>query len=382
MAQSYFAQVSPGLEEVLRAELKRLGARKLSTVEGGVSFQGTRKHLYRVLLKSRIASRVYWSIAEGGAPNSKALFERVIRAPWTTLFTPSDEPLRLAIRVSLSGQTVFQGTGEVEALVLAGIERALRSQREVCSAEWSDPTLGIERVLVRLHGGRVTIRLDAAGELLHRRGWREVEGQAPLRPTLAAAMLELLQWDEVEPLIDPMCGAGTIPIEAARIASGRSPRLWRHYACTRWGNFDEAAWETELSEGDLSRVTAPFHAHIFASDLSPEAIASTQQHLTTAHEMVNVNVSDVSDLAPPAGAPGLLLVNPPYGLRVKEGNGLKRLLNRFAQDHRWAGWRLGLIYPRQLTPPMTMGLVATELARFQHGGLPVWVWRYTRLEAD
>ena len=124
--------------------------------------------------------------------------------------------------------------------------------------------------------------------------------------------------------------------------------------------------------------TSPeLHSSIFASDLLAESIATTQSHLLAAGEMIQVWRCDAREIEPPCAASGLILINPPYGLRVKEDDTLKAMLSAFARDvERWKGWRLGLIYPRQLTPPQTSGLKATELARFQHGGLPVWVWRY------
>ena len=377
MAQEYFAQVSPGLEELLRQELKRLGARKTSIQEGAVEFQGTRKHVYRVLLQSRLASRVYWTIATGSAPNAKALFERVVKAPWKSIFNTMGDPISLAVRVSVSASPAFGGTGEVEQLVRAGVDRALGNER-VNHCEWVDEGPHRERLLVRVHQQRITLRLDCSGSLLHHRGWRRVEGKAPLRPTLAAAMLELLKWNKEEPLIDPMCGSGTIPIEAVRCASGRSPRLWNSYACHRWQVFDQAVWEAErasLTPEPTGEVL--FNNSIYAIDRSTEAISQTQQHLNAAGALCHVSVGDVNQLLPPSDVPGLILVNPPYGLRVAEGEGFKTLLKRFAMDERWFGWRLGFIYPRQLTPPMLPELEMTELARFQHGGLPVWVWRCT-----
>ena len=168
-------------------------------------------------------------------------------------------------------------------------------------------------------------------------------------------MLTLLEWRPDEPLYDPMCGSGTIPIEAALWASGRSPRLWERYACHAWATFDREVWRRELEA--LSAPSASvFHPSIFASDIDPEAIALTQSHLLAAQEMVNVTTLDLRKIErPPIDRPGLLLFNPPYGLRVREGLELKHLLQHIA-THReeWLGWRVGFIYPRQLTPPQAV----------------------------
>lgn len=387
MSQAYFAHISPGLEPLLKDELRSLGARKLKIDEGGVHFQGTRKHLYRILWWSRLAHRVYWTLAEGTAPNTHALFERVTKIPWVEIFGAHPKALKLAIKVSLGHHAELQGTGQVESIAYRAIERALEGSRPLSSAHWSDPSTEVARVLIRLHDHRVSIRLDACGSLLHKRGWRTIEGLAPLRPTLASAMIKLLEWDPQEPLIDPMCGSGTIPIEAAKLASLRPPRLWSDYSCTHWAQFDPQMWENE--RGYVSRnqgeISTNFHQHIFASDLSSEALSATQTHLTAAGEMVHVSLQDALTLSPPSEQradtqEGLILFNPPYGLRIREQDVLKTFLNHFAEaKNEWKGWRVGLIYPRQLSPPATPGLVARELARFQHGGLPVWVWRYEHL---
>ena len=385
MAQHYFAQVSPGLEALLKNELKSFGARKIKLEEGGATFQGTRKHLYRVLNQSRLANLIYWTVSEGTAPNTHALFERVMKISWKDIITPAEEALRVSIRVSLSRHPEFQGTGEVESIVFRAIERSLESTRKVSSALWNEERMQSHlRVLVRIQDHRVTIRLDTVGCLMHKRGWRQQDGEAPLRPTLAAAMLKLLKWSTDEVLIDPMCGSGTIPIEASLMAAQASPRFWSRYACHDWLNFDEELWQAEVSEVTSDQQGTKFHNHIYAFDVNPEAIALTQSHLTRSQQMVQVSQGDVRHLdAPNQHQSGLILVNPPYGLRVNEGEETKSLLRNFAEHkERWENWRLGMIYPRQLTPPAPQGLVGKELARFQHGGLPVWVWEFSHLKNE
>lgn len=384
MSQRYYAQVSPGLELLLKDELKTFGVRKLKLEEGGVHFEGTRKHLYRTLQWSRLANLIYWTVSEGTAPNSHALFEKVMKVPWRTIISEHSDPLYLSIRVSLARHPEFQGTGQVKSIVYRAVERSVEKIRTIRSAQWSDPDKTHHlRVLVRIEDHRVSIRLDAAGCLLHKRGWRQSEGTAPIRPTLAAAMLRLLEWSPDEALIDPMCGSGTIPIEAAFISAKCPPRQWKDYACHQWYGFQPDLWETERGQSTIQQDVSShnrYHSHIFASDQSTEAIALTQQHCSQAKQMVQISCESVDKLNPPQvdQSSGLIIFNPPYGLRVGEGDETKRLLRRFATHRQlWQGWRVGMIYPRQLTPPAPQGLVARELARFQHGGLPVWVWQFT-----
>ena len=186
----------------------------------------------------------------------------------------------------------------------------------------------------------------------------------------------------------PSMGAGTwIPAteDTGRPSKGNNyhPNRNRFYPSRMYESwtFDEELWKLETLGNSNAQRDNQFHSHIYAFDINPEAVALTQSHLSLSQQMVQVSQADVRQLeVPDQHQSGLILINPPYGLRVSEGEETKSLLRNFAeQREKWQHWRIGMIYPRQLTPPAPQGLVGKELARFQHGGLPVWVWEFSHL---
>jgi putative N6-adenine-specific DNA methylase len=275
-----------------------------------------------------------------------------------------------------------------------------------------------QRVLARLDGDHLTLRLDAAGGLLHKRGWRTTDGPAPIRPTLASACLAALNWSPHEPLLDPMCGAGTFTIEAARAALALPPRLTGPkgdpLACQHWPHFEADLWHTARRTpppwpwGEPTQ-SAPI-AGALASDLSARSLELTRTHLALA-------LSDLTDPTNHNGAPtehttlwrvaraptdattalpellkgageapsGLVIVNPPYNLRVSGGGAAPgetgdaaRELLRALKHHLPPGWRAGVLLPTDypITPPSTLS--CDPALRFSHGGLPVTLWRLQR----
>ena len=434
MSQRYFLQVAPGLEHLLRAELKELGARRLEQLEGGVELEGTKKHLYRALLWSRLASGVWLTLAEGRAPNPNALFDRARRVPWGDLCT---QGCHLSIRCVTRARG-GQGASQAESVVRRAVETTLEAAGlplppeapwapPSSTAPWDPAAPVTQRLLVRLDGDLLTLRVDAGGGLLHKRGWRRADGPAPLRPTLASACLAALSWDPSEPLLDPMCGAGTFTIEAARAALSLPPRLTGAlsaegeaegeaegggeeagpFACQRWLTFDKALWAEELSAPrpwPWARGSAP-PAGALASDLSARSLELTRDHLRAA--LVDISGAPLPEerRAPWAvseepidaaarlpellarlgaeGAPaGLVVVNPPYNIRVRgsseEGGDAARDLISALGAHLPRGWRAGVLLPTDYPFKRPAALTCEPALRFSHGGLPVTLWRLAR----
>jgi len=185
-----------------------------------------------------------------------------------------------------------------------------------------DPDL---RVNVHLVKNRCTISLDTSGAPLDRRGYRLARTEAPLRETLAAALIELTGWDGTVPLVDPMCGSGTIPIEAALKAGRRAPGLLRQFGFERWSTFDRALWQRLVREArDEALATVP--VPIVGSDQSAKAVATARENSERAGVagVIQLAQRELDDFSPPPG-PGILLVNPPYGQRLGEEEALKPL---------------------------------------------------------
>jgi putative N6-adenine-specific DNA methylase len=224
------------------------------------------------------------------------------------------------------------------------------------------------RVFIRGRDDRFTISVDSSGELLHRRGWRIETGQAPLRETLAAGILWLAGHDPALPFVDPMCGAGTIALEACARARGVAPGLARSFAFERWPIFDPATWD-RLRDEALAAIRTTPPASLFAFDRDPEAVEITRRNAARAGLLAHLTVEQAAlgeRRAPDEH--GLLVVNPPYGRRLP-GGGVARDLRR-ALHADYAGWRVGMLGPPGRAA-QTIGVRSAVSHRLSNGGLRV-----------
>ncbi len=229
-----------------------------------------------------------------------------------------------------------------------------------------------QRFIVRVVRDRFSISADSSGELLHRRGYRLETGKAPLRETLAAAMLLACRWDGTIPLLDPFTGSGTIPIEAALLARHRAPGLARHFAFEHWPGFDAVLWDRLRAEAN-ARIKIGKSVLIGGSDRDAGAIEAAQANAARAgvERSIEFRCAPLSALEA-RDPPGLLLTNPPYGARVGEESGLRDLyaqLGNLARA-RLAGWRVALL-GASVRLEGQLGLPMEELWRTSNGGIPV-----------
>lgn len=368
MAQTYFASIQPGLEEELLDELRDLGARRCQVLSGGVEFQGTRKVLYRAALTLRTATRLWQRVDEFRSRDAPELYRKVSRIPWDQWLPPG---LPVALRVSSSASSLYHTDKIAETVGFALAESA----GLVVSDEG-------QLILVRLQDNRCEISLDASGEILSRRGWRQDQRAAPLRESLASALLYALKWTAEEPLIDPCCGSGTILIEAAQIAQAVPAGHHRSHRFQQWRNFDAGLFATITEE--LSAAIQPERrASLFGRDPDGAALEAARHNAARASiaglEELNLRKAPLD--APFDGYPssGLILTNPPYGIRLPNPGILDDLL---ALRKQLPGYRLGFLWPRdgrQAVADGTSG--AAPLRSFANGGLPVDLWAFPALES-
>jgi putative N6-adenine-specific DNA methylase len=234
-----------------------------------------------------------------------------------------------------------------------------------------------QRFVVRVVRDEFTVSADSSGELLHRRGYRLETAKAPLRETLAAAMVLASGWRPERPLADPFCGSGTIAIEAAMLARRLAPGLGRGFAFERWPGFDAAAWRAARARAAAEALPdAP--APIVAADRDAGAVAAARANAGRAGVSTSIDFREapLSALAPPAG-PGALVTNPPYGVRIGEEARLRDLyatLGRLARE-RLDGWTLAMLAANPRLEGAT-GLAWRELFRTSNGGIPVRLVAY------
>jgi putative N6-adenine-specific DNA methylase len=357
--EEFFAIVSPGLEPVCAAELAELGLAPVRMCPGGVEFAGFLADLYRANLQVRTASRIVVRFASFRCRDFPSLYQQASRLPWGR-FIRAGTPLHC--RVTCRNSRLLH-TGRVADTLQAAADHALGRQPL--------PGASGQLVLVRIVDDMVELSIDSSGELLHRRGYRTNVAAAPLRETLAAGMLRLLDWHGDEPLADPLCGTGTLLLEGALIAARRAPGLQREFAFQAWPGYRGGLWE-QLCQA-ARRVERPCPAAIAGADRDAAALAAATANLERAGLTAAVRLQQLALAEQPVHAGGGLVVcNPPYGKRLVTRQpladyyaGLGRELQRA-----YPGWRKAMLCPEPRLAHAT-GLPFRELAVLDNGGLQV-----------
>ena len=345
----FLASAPRGLADLLARELGSCGALELRERSAGVAFAGTLETAYRACLWSRTANRVFLEIAQFEARDIAEFDAAVRRVDWTAHLRPG-----ATLACDFSGRHPAITHTHFGALKLKdGIADALRA------ATGTRPDVAVVRPAVRVHaharGSAITLALDLSGESLHRRGYRGAAGEAPLKENVAAGMLLRAGWSELvaeggAEFLDPLCGSGTLVIEAALIALDRAPGLNRDYfGFLGWGGHDAPLWERLRSEaGQRSRALAPEGVRLRGSDREAEAIASARGNALRAGvaDAVQFEVCELRDAAPLAAAQrGLLATNPPYGVRLEDRDSARTVHRELGAvlRQRFHGWSAAVL---------------------------------------
>jgi len=356
---------------LLAAELGELGASDIGTVEGGVSFGGTLPLAYSANLHSRIASRVLWEIGSGRYRNEDDVYRGVYALDWQRLFDPG-----LTIRVNIAA--VASPLKSLEFITLRIKDAACDKFR---GQTGSRPSVDTAQPDVRIHAfldaERFTIYLDTSGEPLFKRGSRQMAGEAPLRENLAAGILTLAGWTPGTPLLDPMCGSGTMLIEAAQIARGIPAGLNRRFAFEKLRNFDAAEWVRTRGNAE-ARIRNDARTPIFGSDLFGDALKLARENLAAAGlaDAVSLKQANVLEISAPA-AEGVLVTNPPYGVRLGEQESLAAFYPQLgnALKKKFAGWRVYL-FTADLRLPKLIGLSPSKRTPLYNGPLECRLYEF------
>ena len=310
---AFFVTAARGTEVALRDELKELRMRKVRADRGGVRFLGSHEDALRVCLESRIAVRVLLSLATLPVQNQEELYTAAGTVAWERIL---DSKRTLAVS-AVSKDEALRHTGFVAMKVKDAIVDRLRDRDHAGrrpDVNRDDPDVG---VFVHIAKGVASFYADVSGRSLHERGFRRRIGDAPLKETLAAAVLRLSGWDRKRPLVDPMCGSGTIAMEADLWAREIAPGLaHERFGIERWADHDAA--RSASFAGVRERVRARGRAEgptIFASDADPAAIDAATRNAKEAGAHIHFSVSRAADAELPGPSP-LIVANPPYGMRL------------------------------------------------------------------
>lgn len=329
-----------GLEAVVAKELRVIGLPQGEVARGAVRIRGSMDDAYRALLWSRTASRILLEVGHGRATSERALYDTVRDIDWTQHITS-----RRTLAVDfVGGNAGIRHSGFGARRVKDGICDALRDATgSRPSVDRDDPDL---RVHVYLSGRHATISVDLAGPPLHLRSGGVEGGQAPLKETLAAALLRIAGWPkaaaEGQPLVDPMCGTGTFLREAAAMARGDAPGLGRErWGFEGWLGHDAARWRRLVDEA-RSRQPGDVPT-ILGSDHDPGALAAARAGLTALglQDHVRLERRRLEDARPPEGRPGMLVVNPPYGNRLGDPEEAAAIMGALGDllRHHFLGWQ-------------------------------------------
>lgn len=341
------AQTLFGLEEILRLELLKLGARDIQRHNRAVSFSGDLGFLYKANLCLRTAIRVLVPLETFGMRSAEELYRGMGRIPWEEFMTPQDT---LAVRCTLNTPYLDHSQFAAQKAKDAIVDRFRERFKERPSVDLEDPTL---RIHLHIIEDQCHVSLDSSGTSLHERGYRQDTDLAPINEVLAAGMVQLTGWQKVHPLVDPMCGSGTIAIEAGLLACNIPPGLFRKgFGFQKWNDYDADLYGT-IHDSLLGRISEE-RPVIVAGERSRRVAEMARANVLSAQleDTIEVRNASFEELEPPAGK-GILIINPPYGERMDhrglEANAQEEEINDFYKmigdtlKKRWAGWQAWVI---------------------------------------
>ena len=369
--ESYFAPCPRGLESALVLEMEKLGAGDIVSSEGGIAFGGPLDLAYRANLESRLASRVLWRVGGGSYRDERDVYALALDLDWPRWFR-SDRTLRVDVAATRSPLKSLEfATLQIKDAV-CDRHRASSGKRPSVSKDHPDV-----RIHAYLTSDQATFYLDTTGAPLFKRGYRRETAEAPLRENLAAGLLQLAGWQPGVPLLDPLCGSGTIAIEAALIALDMAPGLKRTFGFQKLAWYDGPAWQ-RIKQGAQRRMKAPAPAGIYASDDDAGAVANCTANLVAAGVGAAVAVERVDALARAAPAStGIIVSNPPYGVRQADAAGLAAFYPRLgdALKQHFAGWT-AYLFSGDPRLPKLIGLKASRRTPLYNGALECRLYRY------
>jgi putative N6-adenine-specific DNA methylase len=367
----FFASCPRGLESVLVKELAVLAASDIKALDGGVHFAGDFAAGYAANLHSRVASRVLWRVGQARYRSDQDIYDVTHAVDWAQLFD-----VNRTLRVNVSA---------IKAPVKSLDFITLRIKDAICdrfrARDGKRPSIDTHAPDVRVHAfltaTDVTLYLDTSGEPLFKRGYRREAGEAPLRENLAAGMLALSGWTPDVPLLDPMCGSGTILCEAAQIAANRAPGIGRAFGFEKLLNFEAQVWET-MRDTAYAAENNSIKKNIYGSDLRGDTLELARANLDELDlaDKVSLKQANVFEMPPPAPS-GIIVTNPPYGVRMEDRDDLAAFYPKLgdALKKRYSGWT-AYILSSDMQLAKAIGLAASKRTPLFNGALECRLFEY------
>jgi putative N6-adenine-specific DNA methylase len=370
----FFASCPRGLEQVLATELTALAASGVKPVDGGVQFAGAFPVGYAANLHSRVASRVLWRVGQSRYRTDQDIYDATQRLDWPAWFSVDH-----TLRVNVSA---------IKAPVKSLDFITLRIKDAICdvfrahsTSRGKRPSIDTHAPDVRVHAfltaTDLTLYVDTSGEPLFKRGYRREAGEAPLRENLAAGMLALSGWTPDVPLLDPMCGSGTILCEAAQIAARRAPGIGRAFGFEKLLNFEAPLWAAMRNKAYADENNS-IKTNIYGSDLRGDALALARANLDELDlaDKVALKQANVFEMPAPAAA-GIIVTNPPYGVRMEDRDDLAAFYPKLgdALKKRFSGWT-AYILSSDMQLAKGIGLAASKRTPLFNGALECRLFEY------
>lgn len=362
---NYFAPCPRGLEALFADDIAALGGQHVKPLGGGVMFAGDWPVCYAVNLHSRLATRVLWRVAARGYTKEDDIYRLALDTDWPGMFKPTQ-----TLRVDITAiKSPLKSLDFVTLRVKDGIcDRFRRDCGDVRpSIDTRQPDVRVQAFLTE---NECTLYVDTSGDPLWQRGLRQKTVEAPLKENLAAGILRLAGWQPGTPLFDPMCGSGTFLLEAAQIAHNIAPGSRRNFAFERLKGFDAETWR-RMREAALAAEKPVAWAQLYGADISAQAVRAATANLDRAGllDAVEMIQSDILEVAAPADG-GILVCNPPYGVRLEEQESLAALYPQLAAvlKKNFAGWTCHF-FTADLRMPKLMRLTPSKKMPLYNGAL-------------
>jgi putative N6-adenine-specific DNA methylase len=369
-----FAVSAPGLESIVASELVELKAGDVHIVDGGVEFLASLRSLYEVNLQLRTASRVLVRLARFRAMSFAELEKKARTIPWELVLSRGEPVL---LRVTCRKSRLYHSDAVAERIardLAARFDAQATTTATGDDADPETPSPSAQLIVVRFDHDHCTVSADSSGAHLHQRGYRTSVTQAPMRETLAAALVMASGWDRRTPLLDPFCGSGTVPIEAALMAARIAPGRNRDFRFMRWPGFDRAEWARVHAAGAAAEQRIHLPA-IRGSDHSVAAIRAAKENSERAGVAGSVDFErqDAEQVTARDGV-GWVVSNPPYGVRLGNAREATDVMSRFgaALRQRFGGWHVALLASARLERAAGFPLHAAY--RTTNGGLRVQIF--------
>lgn len=355
---TFFAVVQPGFEATAYKELSILGIEKCTVTKGGIAFRGTLQHCYAVNYYSRVVTRVLMRLVHFRAYHFNEIYRTLKEFPWE-LYLPDGVTVDVEVSVHKSKLHHTQRIADE-------VKKAIAKRLAVFAIECNTAAT-VQKVFVRFDHDECMVSLDSSGEALYKRGYKHYVSDAPLRETIAAALLYECNVAEFDTIIDPMCGSGTFSIEAWSIINNLPPGANRTFTCMHWPSFRKHQFNAIIH----TTTSEPKNVRVLAGDKDPDMVAITQQNSVQAGAKIDIYTGDfLKEKININGSNVLCTVNPPYGRRIDTGNTKELYAQLAAIFTEWyPHWSFCVLIPSEMRDVFNIP-VSNEI-KFTHGGLPV-----------